>query len=211
MLCPAQVQLDNGHFWPRDEWIRVGGAQTFSCQEGFILHGSEERNCTITGEWTGSTPVCRVYGTSRWWKYHYFSSFYKSWKKKPWIIVSISSVLADDCDDPGTPPGAHSQRFSGHFFVGDRVTYRCQSGLELLGSAQRVCLENREWSGSPPRCQSKFTVFADFDILYWLITPVFKECRIYLLSGWFYGFSFILYLIFCAAAEWISSLWGLIS
>lgn len=125
VLCPAQVQLDNGHFWPRDEWIRVGGAQTFSCQEGFILHGSEERNCTITGEWTGSTPVCRVY--------------------------------ADDCDDPGTPPGAHSQRFSGHFFVGDRVTYRCQSGLELLGSAQRVCLENREWSGSTPRCQSPYT------------------------------------------------------
>lgn len=58
---------------------------------------------------------------------------------------------ADDCGDPGTPPGA--QRSAGRFNTGEKVTYRCQSGLDLLGSAERACLGSREWSGSAPRCQ----------------------------------------------------------
>lgn len=58
---------------------------------------------------------------------------------------------ASDCDDPGVPPGA--ERSGDRFQTGQKVTYRCQAGMHLLGSAQRVCLENREWSGSSPRCQ----------------------------------------------------------
>lgn len=62
MLCPAQLQLDNGDFWPRDQWFRVGATQSFSCQEGFTLYGSAQRNCTLSGEWTGTTPVCDNHG-----------------------------------------------------------------------------------------------------------------------------------------------------
>ncbi|KAJ0063429.1 hypothetical protein NL108_002643, partial [Boleophthalmus pectinirostris] len=124
VMCPAQLQLDNGDIWPRTQWLRVGEVQSFSCVVGFTLHGSAHRNCTISGEWTGTTPVCHNYG--------------------------------DDCDNPGTPPGAQSERFSGQFLVGDRVSYTCQSGLQLLGSAHRECLEHREWSGATPRCQSPY-------------------------------------------------------
>ncbi|KAK2846925.1 hypothetical protein Q5P01_009924 [Channa striata] len=119
VLCPAQLQLDHGDFWPRDQWFRIGTTQSFSCQEGFTLYGSAQRNCTLSGEWTGTTPVCDNH--------------------------------ADDCSDPGTPAGA--QRSAGRFYTGEKVTYRCQAGLHLLGSAERVCLENREWSGTTPRCQ----------------------------------------------------------
>ncbi|XP_069003628.1 complement C2 [Embiotoca jacksoni] len=123
MLCPAQLQLDNGDFWPRHQWFHVGTTQSFSCHEGFSLYGSAQRNCTLSGEWTGDTPVCDNH--------------------------------ADDCDDPGVPPGA--QRSAGRFYTGEKMTYRCQTGLNLLGSAERFCLENREWSGSTPRCQSPNT------------------------------------------------------
>ncbi|XP_023134907.1 complement C2 isoform X2 [Amphiprion ocellaris] len=123
VLCPAQLQLDHGDFWPRDQWFHVGTTQSFSCHEGFTLSGSAERNCTVSGEWTGETPVCDSH--------------------------------ADDCDDPGVPPGA--QRSAGRFHTGEKVTYRCQAGLDLLGSDERVCLENREWSGSAPRCQGPNT------------------------------------------------------
>uniref|UniRef100_A0AAX7SM94 Uncharacterized protein n=1 Tax=Astatotilapia calliptera TaxID=8154 RepID=A0AAX7SM94_ASTCA len=118
VLCPAQLQLDHGDFWPRDQWFAVGATQSFSCQEGFTLYGSAERNCTLSGEWTGETPICNNH--------------------------------ADDCDDPGIPPGA--LRSGGRFFRGEKLTYRCQTGLDLLGSAERFCLEHREWSGSKPRC-----------------------------------------------------------
>ncbi|XP_040027987.2 complement C2 [Gasterosteus aculeatus] len=119
VLCPAQLQLDHGDLFPRDQWSRVGATQSFSCQDGFTLHGSAQRNCTVSGEWTGSAPACVDH--------------------------------ADDCSDPGIPPGA--LRLAGRFHAGEKVTYRCQAGLDLLGSAERVCLENREWSGSTPRCQ----------------------------------------------------------
>lgn len=65
VLCPAQLQLDNGDFWPRDQWFRVGTTQSFSCQHGFTLYGSAERNCTLSGEWTGTTPVCDNHGEKR--------------------------------------------------------------------------------------------------------------------------------------------------
>ncbi|XP_045928726.1 complement C2 [Micropterus dolomieu] len=123
VLCPAQLQLDHGDIWPRDQWLRVGMTQNFSCQEGFTLYGSAQRNCTLSGDWTGTSPVCDNH--------------------------------ADDCNDPGVPPGA--QRSAGRFHTGEKVIYRCQTGLDLLGSAERVCLENKEWSGSTPRCQGPNT------------------------------------------------------
>lgn len=64
ILCPAQLQLDHGDIWPRNQWFQVGTTQSFSCQEGFTLYGSAQRNCTITGEWTGFTPVCDNHGES---------------------------------------------------------------------------------------------------------------------------------------------------
>lgn len=62
VLCPAQLQLDHGDFWPREQWFRAGMTQSFSCQEGFTLYGSAERNCTLSGDWTGTTPVCDNHG-----------------------------------------------------------------------------------------------------------------------------------------------------
>ncbi|XP_073719070.1 complement C2 isoform X2 [Misgurnus anguillicaudatus] len=58
VLCPAQLQLDNGQIWPRRQWFKVGEQQTFSCHEGYDLFGSVQRNCTEWGGWTGTTPVC---------------------------------------------------------------------------------------------------------------------------------------------------------
>lgn len=64
-MCPAQVQLDHGDIWPRDQWFRAGATQSFSCHEGFTLSGSAQRNCTISGTWTGKTPVCDNHGEGR--------------------------------------------------------------------------------------------------------------------------------------------------
>ncbi|KAJ8256548.1 hypothetical protein COCON_G00187000 [Conger conger] len=62
---------------------------------------------------------------------------------------------ADDCSNPGTPPGA--LQTGDRFRVGEKVQYRCQASLVLLGSSERVCLESREWSGSEARCLAPFT------------------------------------------------------
>lgn len=65
VLCPAQLQLDHGDIRPRVQWSRVGETQSFFCQDGFTLYGSAQRNCTLSGTWTGSTPVCDNHGKER--------------------------------------------------------------------------------------------------------------------------------------------------
>ncbi|XP_023869870.1 complement C2 [Salvelinus sp. IW2-2015] len=122
IMCPGQLQLDHGEFWPRKQWLKSGESQSFSCHSGFSLSGSAQRNCTSLGDWTGTIPVC--------------------------------DSQADDCKNPGVPPGA--LRSEGRFRKGEKVQYRCQMGLDLLGSAERVCLESREWSGSETRCQTQY-------------------------------------------------------
>uniref|UniRef100_A0AAR2JLN0 C3/C5 convertase n=1 Tax=Pygocentrus nattereri TaxID=42514 RepID=A0AAR2JLN0_PYGNA len=123
VLCPAQLQLENGEFLPRKQWFKVGETQAFSCKEGYALRGSVQRNCTELGQWTGTTPVC--------------------------------DDQTEDCRNPGTPPGA--MRSGSRFRIGDKVKYRCQSGLDLLGPDVRECLNVREWSGPDPRCQAQYT------------------------------------------------------
>ncbi|XP_036380477.1 complement factor B-like [Megalops cyprinoides] len=61
---------------------------------------------------------------------------------------------SDHCQNPGIPPGA--RRTGDYFGIDDTVTYRCNQGLTLLGSKERVCQESKEWTGIEPACYSKF-------------------------------------------------------
>ncbi|KAJ7996327.1 hypothetical protein DPEC_G00235940 [Dallia pectoralis] len=66
------------------------------------------------------------------------------------------------CADPGIPPGAGR---TGDFFgIGDKVTYRCDSGLNLVGSKVRVCQENGQWTGTEPKCYYKHTYDTPLEI-----------------------------------------------
>ena len=36
----------------------VGSTATYSCEVGYALEGESERECLVTGEWSGNEPVC---------------------------------------------------------------------------------------------------------------------------------------------------------
>ncbi|XP_067280664.1 complement factor B-like [Pseudorasbora parva] len=62
---------------------------------------------------------------------------------------------SDHCPDPGVPPGS---RRTGHIFnINNKVSYRCDSTLTLIGSKERVCQEGGQWSGTEPQCYAHFT------------------------------------------------------
>ncbi|XP_074786527.1 complement factor B [Athene noctua] len=58
---------------------------------------------------------------------------------------------AGACPAPGVPAGATKEGSA--YGVEARVRYRCGPGLQLLGSAERRCLEGGVWSGTEPRCR----------------------------------------------------------
>ncbi|KAL2078670.1 hypothetical protein ACEWY4_026355 [Coilia grayii] len=67
----------------------------------------------------------------------------------------ICSRNTDHCPDPGIPAGA---RRTGHIFnIGDKVTYRCEDKLILIGSEERTCKEGGEWTGHEPECHFDYT------------------------------------------------------
>uniref|UniRef100_A0A3P8Z8N9 C3/C5 convertase n=1 Tax=Esox lucius TaxID=8010 RepID=A0A3P8Z8N9_ESOLU len=77
-------------------------------------------------------------------------------------ICSSGISEGDHCADPGTPAGA---RRTGDFFgISDKVTYRCDSGLYLVGSKERECQESGIWTGTEPKCYYKHTYDTEQEI-----------------------------------------------
>ncbi|KAM3869184.1 complement factor B-like [Diretmus argenteus] len=66
-----------------------------------------------------------------------------------------SRDVGDHCADPGIPAGTAR---TGHLFgIDDTVTYSCIHNLYLVGSAERRCQENGQWTGMEPECYYKHT------------------------------------------------------
>ncbi|KAG8535759.1 hypothetical protein GDO81_027832, partial [Engystomops pustulosus] len=72
---------------------------------------------------------------------------------------SGQTAICDDgaghCPDPGVPPGA--TKTGVRYDVDESVSYRCVTGLTLIGSSKRTCLESRRWSGTEVTCQYPYT------------------------------------------------------
>ncbi|XP_067320852.1 uncharacterized protein [Anolis sagrei] len=70
-----------------------------------------------------------------------------------------TSPVCDDgvghCRSIAIPPGAIAT--GGRNRLGDRVSFQCQNGFDLVGSAQRVCTPEGEWSGAEPSCRAPYS------------------------------------------------------
>uniref|UniRef100_A0A671VEB7 C3/C5 convertase n=1 Tax=Sparus aurata TaxID=8175 RepID=A0A671VEB7_SPAAU len=68
----------------------------------------------------------------------------------------------DHCADPGIPAGA--SRTGNIFGIDDTVRYSCNGNLILVGSKERVCQENGQWSGNEPACYYKHTYDTSLEV-----------------------------------------------
>ncbi|XP_054834377.1 complement C2 isoform X2 [Eublepharis macularius] len=70
-----------------------------------------------------------------------------------------TSPVCDDgaghCPSLAIPPGAHAS--GGHNHLGDRISFQCLKGLDLVGSSQRVCTPEGEWSGADTSCRAPYS------------------------------------------------------
>nr|XP_046266129.1 complement factor B-like isoform X2 [Scatophagus argus] len=73
-----------------------------------------------------------------------------------------SRDTGDNCADPGIPAGASRE---GHIFeIDDTVKYTCNGNLFLVGSSERVCQENGQWTGKEPACYYKHTYDTSLEV-----------------------------------------------
>ncbi|XP_025028234.1 complement C2 [Python bivittatus] len=70
-----------------------------------------------------------------------------------------TSPVCDDgvghCRALAIPPGAIATGRGNR--LGDQVSFQCQTGLDLIGSSQRVCMLDSEWSGTQPSCRAHYS------------------------------------------------------
>ncbi|XP_055082359.1 complement factor B-like isoform X2 [Periophthalmus magnuspinnatus] len=67
-----------------------------------------------------------------------------------------------DCADPGVPPGG--MRFGNSFEIGDKVNFKCRSNMILIGSEQRECQVDGQWSGTETSCYYKYTYDSPWEV-----------------------------------------------
>lgn len=68
-------------------------------------------------------------------------------------FMTFVTTAGHYCADPGVPAGA--SRIGNTFGTGDTVKYICNNNLLLVGSSERVCQENGQWTGKEPACYCK--------------------------------------------------------
>ena len=114
---------------------------TFSCDDGFNLRGSAERECTADGTWSGVETICEG-------KYPLKEEEHLI----GWFLISFSYFIAKDCGFLKVP-------LNGSLVGSDLTTFpnsllfACDEGFILRGSSVRRCQATADWSGNETFCE----------------------------------------------------------
>ena len=71
------------------------------------------------------------------------------------VLLYLSAPVID-CGTPQSFPNGNFTLVNGSTTLNSTVKYECKTGFQLVGSANRICQSNEQWSGQEPMCESKF-------------------------------------------------------
>uniref|UniRef100_A0A8V0YHJ7 p-selectin n=1 Tax=Gallus gallus TaxID=9031 RepID=A0A8V0YHJ7_CHICK len=156
----------------------------FSCQPGFELVGSQSRECTATGNWTGDTSRCKAvtcpvlsapeHGELNCSHLHGNFTFNSTCDFSCQPGFELTGPQSRECTAMGNWTGDTTQckaiscsvlrapehgelncsHLHGNFTFGSTCNLSCQPGFELLGPQSRECMPTRAWTGETSRCKA---------------------------------------------------------
>ena len=71
------------------------------------------------------------------------------------MTIYLAAAVVD-CGIPEPFPNGTFILVNGSTTLNSTVKYECRIGYYLVGSANRICQRNGQWSGREPMCESKF-------------------------------------------------------
>ena len=71
------------------------------------------------------------------------------------VLMYLSAAVVN-CYSPQSFPNGTFTLVNGSTTLNSAVKYECRMGLQLVGSTNRICQSNGQWSGQEPRCEGKF-------------------------------------------------------
>ena len=161
-----------------------GSECSFTCKNGYNMHGSSNRLCSVIGSWTGSQPVCEIVtcpvlshpqnGRITCSKDSTFQSVCKYTCSVGYNLKGASErkCNADGSWSADTPYcelvkcGHLAKPKNGHVRCDDKnwfnstCTYECNLGYRIEGQESRTCKETGFWTGGQdPTCKRKLYIF----------------------------------------------------
>ncbi|XP_052256333.1 sushi, von Willebrand factor type A, EGF and pentraxin domain-containing protein 1-like [Dreissena polymorpha] len=173
--CVEPSGISNG-FVSASSW-KVGATATYTCSEGFRLHGSNQRVCSRNGKWNGSDPYCRMvicevpppveHAKTFDALTQYLYQFEVRYVCKTGYFISDGDALLRcsesgqwigkvpkcslvKCKEPVAP--AKSKVLVASLTYGSEAQYLCFPGYRLKGSTTVRCDETGNWKGVVPEC-----------------------------------------------------------
>ncbi|XP_078001559.1 clotting factor C-like [Glandiceps talaboti] len=185
--CDDPLSPPHGTVEASTDDLKHGDAVQYKCHQGHVLIGDSQRTCQNDGQWSGETPRCvavcsepevpsngKLNGDSNFEGssinytctagYHLFGPSERTCLSNgQWSGALPECVELTMCNDPGTP--RNGRRVVGGeetttFVEGTRVVIECLPRYHMIGSSQRRCMENGQWSDTQPIC-SKVAVCED--------------------------------------------------
>ena len=140
--CSSPSHPQYGGYYGDDDYYSIGHKVTYYCNDGYELYGSQYSTCKYSsrsyrGYWDNSAPYCK-----------------RMLRCIITLIIALYLVaVRKTCSKLDAPEnGAVKQTGT---YPGDRASYRCSRGYNLVGSDKRICQRNGEWSKEAPICQRK--------------------------------------------------------
>eukprot|EP00058_Branchiostoma_floridae_P010033 XP_002595521.1 hypothetical protein BRAFLDRAFT_69073 [Branchiostoma floridae] len=136
--------------------LTVRDFRTEASDDYLQIRDGMDSSATLIGQYSGSqlsiNQVIESTSHQLWFKFWAdSSSAYSGFH----IDYAAFDITLRDCDDPGTP--SYSSRVVEGLSAGDAITYTCNPGYTMHGSATITCLtgDNRVWDAAPPTCTAE--------------------------------------------------------
>ncbi|KAM7410038.1 hypothetical protein PAMA_001482 [Pampus argenteus] len=185
--CPTLNSPPHGSIVCSDPYgaFSFGSRCESTCEEGFIVNGTADRECTSVGTWSTDIPLCLVkrcptlnfpaHGTLTCSDPHgefSFGSQCNSTCEEGFLLngtaetactsdgmwsEDIPHCLAKRCPTLTSPPHGSLLCFKPHgeFSFGSHCTSTCEEGFVLNGTVDIECTSQGEWSRDIPHCLAK--------------------------------------------------------
>ncbi|XP_068694975.1 sushi, von Willebrand factor type A, EGF and pentraxin domain-containing protein 1-like isoform X1 [Montipora foliosa] len=149
----------------------------FACDRGFTLEGSPSRWCQANGTWSGETTICKakdcgslltpnngsLLGNETTYPNSVSFSCHSGFDIIGTVVRTCQAngrwsgeqpnCRAVDCGPlPVLLNGSHTGNLTTY---PNKVTFHCDNGFLLRGSALRFCDTNRTWSGTQTACEAR--------------------------------------------------------
>ncbi|XP_008192271.2 sushi, von Willebrand factor type A, EGF and pentraxin domain-containing protein 1 [Tribolium castaneum] len=175
--CGAPPNIDNGRYDLLNGTTTVESLVEYSCGHDYWLEGQKVQKCTREGKWSADAPSCELITCEEpdvpagsyvvGYDFNVHSSIeyhcevghvlrgepiHTCTKEGDWSGTTPTCEFVD-CGKVPTMLYGTVNYINDTTYLDSQIEYSCAKNYRLNGVSRRRCLENKQWSDTPPKCE----------------------------------------------------------